>query len=306
MAARPAFRLLHLLAGAPCSLQRMRITSLIRLKATQGSLQYHGTLNKTLGHPPSVNSSWPTLRNPQGHIALDRAVFPTGTPGLALDTLARAPLWAMGLNYRHGTGHGVGAALNVHEGPQSISTRCAPPSRHPRHPTLNKPLLDSHSVRCAQRARRPSVHIHLVRGPLATPVADPETRCSPFPTLPLSAAHSICPAVHAEEAPAPQHKSRRAPMAGLHAMFEHQQEGALQQTGWHHRYHITTPLEAGMVVSNEPGYYEDGAFGIRIENLVVRRLTLLLPLLSWRGACGSSGYLCMRFVHHRPLTGTCR
>ncbi len=62
----------------------------------------------------------------QGHIALDRAVFPTGTPGLALDTLARAPLWAMGLNYRHGTGHGVGAALNVHEGPQSISTRCAP------------------------------------------------------------------------------------------------------------------------------------------------------------------------------------
>ena len=52
-----------------------------------------------------------------------RAVFPSGTPGLALDTLARAPLWSMGLNYRHGTGHGVGAALNVHEGPQSISHR---------------------------------------------------------------------------------------------------------------------------------------------------------------------------------------
>ena len=64
---------------------------------------------------------------PQGHIALDRAVFPTGTPGLALDAFARAPLWAMGLNYRHGTGHGVGAALNVHEGPQSISTRCGAP-----------------------------------------------------------------------------------------------------------------------------------------------------------------------------------
>lgn len=61
----------------------------------------------------------------QGHIALDQAVFPEGTPGLALDTLARAPLWRLGLNYRHGTGHGVGAALNVHEGPQSISTRCA-------------------------------------------------------------------------------------------------------------------------------------------------------------------------------------
>lgn len=59
----------------------------------------------------------------QGHIALDSAVFPEQTPGLALDAFARRPLWGMGLNYRHGTGHGVGAALNVHEGPQSISTR---------------------------------------------------------------------------------------------------------------------------------------------------------------------------------------
>ena len=42
-------------------------------------------------------------------------MFPEGTPGCALDTLARTPLWREGLNYRHGTGHGVGAALNVHE-----------------------------------------------------------------------------------------------------------------------------------------------------------------------------------------------
>jgi len=54
-------------------------------------------------------------------------VFLEGTPGLALDTLARMPLWSIGLNYRHGTGHGVGAALNVHEGPQSISARFGPP-----------------------------------------------------------------------------------------------------------------------------------------------------------------------------------
>ena len=93
----------------------------------------------------------------RGHIGLATAVFPEGTPGLALDTLARMPLWAAGLNYRHGTGHGVGAALNVHEGPQSISTR---------------------------------LHVH-------------------------------------------------------------------------------TPLEEGMIVSIEPGYYEDGQYGIRIENLVV-------------------------------------
>jgi len=92
----------------------------------------------------------------KGNIALTTAVFPPGTPGIAIDAMARAPLWAMGLNYRHGTGHGVGAALNVHEGPHSISTR----------------------------------------------------------------------------------------------------------------YWNTTPLKTGMIVSNEPGYYEDGAFGIRIEHLL--------------------------------------
>ncbi|CAI5930571.1 unnamed protein product [Closterium sp. NIES-65] len=95
----------------------------------------------------------------QGHISLDCAVFPQGTPGFALDILARSPLWGMGLDYRHGTGHGVGAGLNVHEGPQSISPRFGNP----------------------------------------------------------------------------------------------------------------TPLQAGMVVSNEPGFYHDNQFGIRIENLLVVR-----------------------------------
>ncbi|KAK9735416.1 hypothetical protein RND81_04G204600 [Saponaria officinalis] len=92
----------------------------------------------------------------QGHIALDQAVFPENTPGFVLDAFARSSLWKVGLDYRHGTGHGVGAALNVHEGPQSISFR--------------------------------------------------------FGNL--------------------------------------------------------TPLQKGMIVSNEPGYYEDHAFGIRIENLL--------------------------------------
>ncbi len=55
---------------------------------------------------------------------LRRVVFPHDTPGLSLDTLARHALWQLGLDYRHGTGHGVGAALNVHEGPHSISKRC--------------------------------------------------------------------------------------------------------------------------------------------------------------------------------------
>jgi len=57
----------------------------------------------------------------QGHIQVATASFPRGTAGNQLDTLARKPLWNMGLNYGHGTGHGIGSYLNVHEGPQAIS-----------------------------------------------------------------------------------------------------------------------------------------------------------------------------------------
>jgi len=57
----------------------------------------------------------------KGHIALSCARFPQGTNGAALDSLARAPLWAAGLDFAHGTGHGVGSYLSVHEGPQQIS-----------------------------------------------------------------------------------------------------------------------------------------------------------------------------------------
>lgn len=95
----------------------------------------------------------------QGHIAIDTAVFPAGTTGLMLDSWARRPLWKDGLDYRHGTGHGVGSFLNVHEGPQGISFR-----------------ITSH-----------------------------------------------------------------------------------------------IPLRAGMTLSNEPGYYEDGKYGIRLESIVIIR-----------------------------------
>ncbi|KAK5997394.1 putative Xaa-Pro aminopeptidase P [Cladobotryum mycophilum] len=94
----------------------------------------------------------------KGHIGLDMAIFPKGTTGFALDSLARQHLWMTGLDYRHGTGHGVGSFLNVHEGPIGIGTR-------------------------------------------------------------------------------------------------------VQYT--------EVPLAAGNVISNEPGYYEDGSFGIRIENIVM-------------------------------------
>lgn len=57
----------------------------------------------------------------QGHINLALANFPGDTLGIQLDTLARIPLWEIGLDYGHGTGHGIGSYLNVHEGPHSIS-----------------------------------------------------------------------------------------------------------------------------------------------------------------------------------------
>lgn len=97
----------------------------------------------------------------RGHIALATAIFPRGTNGGQLDGFARRPLWEVGLDYAHGTGHGVGAYLAVHEGPQRIAT--------PNYPG---------------------------GGP-------------------------------------------------------------------------AEPLRAGMIISNEPGYYKAGEYGIRIENLVL-------------------------------------
>jgi Xaa-Pro aminopeptidase len=57
----------------------------------------------------------------KGHIAIATALFPKGTRGSQLDSFARRPLWEAGLDYAHGTGHGVGSFLSVHEGPQRIS-----------------------------------------------------------------------------------------------------------------------------------------------------------------------------------------
>jgi Xaa-Pro aminopeptidase len=63
----------------------------------------------------------------RGHIALARIRFPSGITGAELDVLARQYLWSIGLDYNHGTGHGVGSFLGVHEGPQSISRRSTVP-----------------------------------------------------------------------------------------------------------------------------------------------------------------------------------
>lgn len=73
-----------------------------------------------VGSPPKDAADCFTLVL-KGHIALAKAKFPVGTTGAQLDTLARQFLWDRGLNFDHGTGHGVGSYLGVHEGPQRIS-----------------------------------------------------------------------------------------------------------------------------------------------------------------------------------------
>ncbi len=87
----------------------------------------------------------------KGHIALGTAIFPEGTCGMQLDALARQYLWKEGLSYLHGTGHGVGHFLNVHEGPQSIRLNYMPAPLTPGMLTSNEPGLyrtGVHGIRC--------------------------------------------------------------------------------------------------------------------------------------------------------------
>ncbi|KAA6332128.1 putative peptidase [termite gut metagenome] len=86
----------------------------------------------------------------KGHIALAGAKFPAGTRGTQLDVLARMPLWQYGMNYLHGTGHGVGHFLNVHEGPQSIRMNENPVALQPGMVISNEPGVykdGSHGIR---------------------------------------------------------------------------------------------------------------------------------------------------------------
>jgi len=87
----------------------------------------------------------------KGHIALAQTIFPEGTCGTQLDAIARQFLWQHGLSYLHGTGHGVGHFLNVHEGPQSIRLNYVPAPLTPGMITSNEPGLyraGVHGIRC--------------------------------------------------------------------------------------------------------------------------------------------------------------
>lgn len=119
-------------AGPNGALPHYRVSSASNRKLERGSLylvdsggQYlDGTTDVTRTVPigtPSADMRRHYTLVLKGHIALASVRFPTGTTGTHLDALARHPLWQAGLDYDHGTGHGVGVYLGVHEGPQRIA-----------------------------------------------------------------------------------------------------------------------------------------------------------------------------------------
>ncbi len=114
----------------------------------------------------------------QGHLAVSGARFPKGTTGTQLDTLARAPLWAAGWDFDHGTGHGVGSYLSVHEGPHRISKASSDVALAPGMILSNEPgyyRTDSFGIR---------IENLLLVVPLEIPGGERDTLC--FETLTLA------------------------------------------------------------------------------------------------------------------------
>lgn len=125
-------------AGPHAALPHYRVDEDSNLAVAPGSIflcdsggQYlDGTTDITrtvwIGTPDGLGSPTPEQKDRftrvlKGHIAIARAIFPQGTAGSQLDAFARQFLWAAGVDYAHGTGHGVGSFLSVHEGPQRIA-----------------------------------------------------------------------------------------------------------------------------------------------------------------------------------------
>lgn len=105
----------------------------------------------SLGQEPTADERRDFTLVMKGHIALASMIFPEGTTGHQLDAIARQYLWKEGLSYLHGTGHGVGHFLNVHEGPQSIRLNYVPAPLTPGMITSNEPGLyreNVHGIRC--------------------------------------------------------------------------------------------------------------------------------------------------------------
>ncbi|MEL6829266.1 MAG: aminopeptidase P family protein [Pseudomonadota bacterium] len=137
-------------AGPNGALPHYRVSSASNRLLEPGSLYlvdsggqyFDGTTDITRTVPigqPSVDMKRHYTLVLKGHIALDRVRFPKGTTGAHLDVLARHALWQSGLDYDHGTGHGVGVYLGVHEGPQNISKALRPVPLEPGMIVSNEP-----------------------------------------------------------------------------------------------------------------------------------------------------------------------
>lgn len=147
----PHGAIVHYEASAETSSQ-LRPEGLLLIDS--GAQYLDGTTDITrtiaLGTPTAREKSDFTLVM-KGHIALAKAVFPAGTRGAQLDVLARQFLWQHGMNYLHGTGHGVGFYLSVHEGPHSIRLNNVEAPLLPGSITSNEPGLyieNLHGIRC--------------------------------------------------------------------------------------------------------------------------------------------------------------
>jgi Xaa-Pro aminopeptidase len=117
----------------------------------------------------------------KGHIALATARFPEGTPGAALDAFARRALWDVGLDYDHGTGHGVGSFLSVHEGPQNISKRHVTQPLKPGMICSNEPgyyKTGEYGIRIE--------NLIVVSAAAPVPGGDPERKFMTFETITLA------------------------------------------------------------------------------------------------------------------------
>lgn len=115
----------------------------------------------------------------KGHISVATALFPAGTTGSQLDVLARLALWSAGLDYDHGTGHGVGCYLSVHEGPQRISKTASTVALKPGMILSNEPgyyKKDAYGIRIE----------NLVAVQPAHPLPDGERQMLGFETLTLA------------------------------------------------------------------------------------------------------------------------
>jgi Xaa-Pro aminopeptidase len=111
-------------SGPNAALPHYRVTAKSNRKLCQGEIFLIDSGGQYLDGTTDVTRTIIVVtRVLKGHIALARARFPEGTTGVQLDTLARMALWEGGYDYDHGTGHGVGAYLSVHEGPQNISKK---------------------------------------------------------------------------------------------------------------------------------------------------------------------------------------